>query len=172
LDKGIYHRKTHLVSKEVEAALVPDQENRLMKGTYVRICPRNTAELSAFLEWAVNVQEAISAQYGEPTEVQEIKEASDPQAIVERIATDKERYMAVWKKEAEDAAIILSIGAMNERSVAFRLEYFSSALVKAFNDRLAAEKQRAAELDAGKPAAEAGSPKPESPDPKPENPVQ
>ncbi len=154
LDKGIYHRKARLVGAEVEAAVVPDQENRVMKGTYVRICPRSTAELSRFLEWAVSVQDAISAQYGEPSEIQEIKEAADAEAIVDRIASGKDRYIAVWSREAEDASIILSIGAMNERSVVFRLEYFSTSLVKAFNERIEEDKAKAEEADPSKPKPE------------------
>lgn len=154
LDKGIYHRKARLVGVEVEAAVVTDQENRVMKGTYVRVCPRSTAELSHFLEWAVSVQDAISAQYGEPSEIQEIKEAADAPAIVDRIASGKDRYIAVWTREGEDASIILSIGAMNERSVVFRLEYFSTALLKAFNERLEADRVRAEEADPAKPKPE------------------
>lgn len=155
LDKGIYHRKARLVGEEVEAAVVPDQENRVMKGTYVRICPRSTAELSRFLEWAVSVQDAISAQYGEPSEIREVKEAADAEAIVDRIASGKDRYVAIWSRDGEDASIILSIGAMNERSVVFRLEYFSTALVKAFSERVEADRAKAEE------AADSAKPKPE-----------
>jgi len=154
LDKGIYHRKARLVGAEVEAAVVSDQENRVIKGTYVRVCPRSTAELSRFLEWAVSVQDAISAQYGDPSEIQEIKEAADAAAIVDRIASGKDRYIAIWNRDGEDASIILSIGAMNERSVAFRVEYFSTSLVKAFNERLEADRVRAEEADASKPKPE------------------
>jgi hypothetical protein len=153
LDKGIYHRKAHLVGAEVEAAIVPDQENRMMKGSYVRICPRSTAEVAKFLEWSVSVQDAISAQYGEPAEVQEVKEASDAEAVVERIASGKDRYMAVWKRDTEDASIIMSIGAMNERSVVFRLEYFSAALMRTFGERA-----KAAEAEAAQPKPDEAPP--------------
>jgi hypothetical protein len=158
LDKGIYHRKARLVGVEVEAAITADQESRVMKGSYVRVCPRSTDALSGFLEWAVNVQDAISAQYGDPAEVEEIKEATDAQAIVERIASGKDRYMAVWRRDAEDVSIILSIGAMNERSVVFRLDYFSSALVKAFTEKQESERLKPDEPEEAKP-----KPPPEAP---------
>jgi hypothetical protein len=149
-----------LVGVEVEAAITADPENRVVKGSYVRVCPRSTEELSPFLEWAVSVQDAISAQYGDPTEVQEIQEAADAAAIVDRIASGKARYIAAWRRDAEDGSILLSIGAMNERSVVFRLDYFSAALIKAFNERQENERLNPVEATEAKPGPTEAKPGP------------
>jgi hypothetical protein len=167
LEKGIYHRKARLVGVEVEAAITADPENRVVKGSYVRVCPRSTEELSPFLEWAVSVQDAISAQYGDPTEVQEIQEAADAAAIVDRIASGKARYIAAWRRDTEDGSILLSIGAMNERSVVFRLDYFSAALIKAFNERQENERLNPVEATEAKPGPSQAKPDPSQAKPDP-----
>ena len=126
---GRLRRKATLVGASVEAVLIPDHENRVMAGAYVRVCPRSTDSLAQFLEWAVGVQDAVDAEYGEPSAVHEISEAEDAAAVVERIANGKDFYEATWERQNDDGLIVLSIRVYNERSVVFRLEYMNRQLL-------------------------------------------
>ena len=129
---GRLRRKATLVGAGVEAVLIPDHENRVMAGAYVRICPRSTESLAPFLEWAVSVQDAIDAEYGEASTVHEVSEADDAAGVVERIANGKDFYEAIWERQPDDGFIVLSIRVFNERSVVFRLEYLNRVLLAAY----------------------------------------
>ena len=132
---GRLRRKATLVGAPVEAVLIPDQEKRIMAGAYVRICPRSTESLAPFLEWAVGVQDAIDAEYGEPSSVHEVSEADDAAGVVERIANGKDFYEAMWERQSDDGLIVLSIRVFNERSVVFRLEYLHRAMLAAYTEQ-------------------------------------
>ena len=129
---GRLRRKATLVGAAVEAVLIPDHENRVMAGAYVRVCPRSTESLAPFLEWAVGVQDAVDAEYGEPSAVHEVSEAEDAAAVVERIANGKDFYEATWERQSDDGFIVLSIRVFNERSVVFRLEYLNRQLLSEY----------------------------------------
>lgn len=129
---GRLRRKATLVGEAVEAVLIPDHENRVMAGAYVRVCPRSTESLAPFLEWAVGVQDAVDAEYGEPSTVHEVGEAEDAAAVVERIANGKDFYEAIWERQSDDGFIVLSIRVFNERSVVFRLEYLNRQLLSEY----------------------------------------
>lgn len=132
---GRFRRKATLVGAPVEAVLIPDHDKRIMAGAYVRICPRSTESLAPFLEWAVGVQDAIDAEYGEPSSVHEVSEAEDAAGVVERIANGKDFYEAMWERQSDDGLIVLSIRAFNERSVVFRLEYLNRAMLAAYTEQ-------------------------------------
>jgi hypothetical protein len=142
---GRLRRKATLVGAPVEAVLIPDNENRVMAGAYVRVCPRSTESLAPFLEWAVGVQDAVDAEYGEPSSVHEVSEADDAAAVVERIANGKDFYEATWEREGDDGFIVLSIRIFNERSVVFRLEYLNRQLLSQFT----AQQRNAAQAEPG-----------------------
>jgi hypothetical protein len=131
---GRLRRKATLVGAPVEAVLISDHERRVMAGAYIRICPRSTESLAPFLEWAVGVQGAIDAEYGEPSSVHEVSEADDAAGVVERIATGKDFYEAMWERQSDEGLIVLSIRAFNERSVVFRLEYLHRAMLAAYTE--------------------------------------
>ena len=131
---GRLRRKATLVGVPVEAVLIPDHEKRVMAGAYVRICPRSTESLAPFLEWAVGVQDAIDAEYGEPSSVHEVGEADDAAGVVERIATGKDFYEAMWERQSDEGLIVLSIRVFNERSVVFRLEYLHRMMLAAYTE--------------------------------------
>ena len=142
---GRLRRKATLVGAPVEAVLIPDHENRVMAGAYVRVCPRSTESLAPFLEWAVGVQDAVDAEYGEPSSVHEVSEADDAAAVVERIANGKDFYEATWEREGDDGFIVLSIRIFNERSVVFRLEYLNRQLLSQYT----AQQRNAAQAEPG-----------------------
>jgi hypothetical protein len=143
---GRFRRKATLVGAPVEAVLIPDHKKRIMAGAYVRICPRSTESLAPFLEWAVGVQDAIDAEYGEPSSVHEVSEADDAAGVVERIATGRDFYEALWERQSDDGLIVLSIRAFNERSVVFRLEYLHRAMLAAYTEQQKEEAQQKEEL--------------------------
>jgi hypothetical protein len=136
---GRLRRKATLVGALVEAVLIPDHEKRVMAGAYVRICPRSTESLAPFLEWAVGVQDAIDAEYGEASSVHEVGEADDAAGVVERIASGKDFYEAMWERQSDDGLIVLSIRTFNERSVVFRLEYLNRSMLAAYTEQQKAE---------------------------------
>ena len=142
---GRLRRKATLVGAAVEAVLIPDNENRVMAGAYVRVCPRSTESLAPFLEWAVGVQDAVDAEYGEPSAVHEVSEADDAAAVVERIANGKDFYEATWERQGDDGFIVLSIRVFNERSVVFRLEYLDRQLLSEYT----AQQRKAAQPELG-----------------------
>ena len=120
---GKRHRKAELLGSEVEAVLTTDAQNRLIMGSYVRVASRQAEALTPFLEWAVNVQDAVSALYGEPIRVHSVEGATDAGEVVRKIAAGEDFYQATWEREVEDGMIDLSIRVFNERSVVFRMEY-------------------------------------------------
>lgn len=142
---GRLRRKATLVGAAVEAVLIPNHENRVMAGAYVRVCPRSTESLAQFLEWAVGVQDAVDAEYGEPSTVHEVSEADDAAAVVERIANGKDFYEATWERQSDDGFIVLSIRVFNERSVVFRLEYLNRQLLSEYT----AQQRTAAQPEPG-----------------------
>ena len=116
-----------------------------MAGAYVRVCPRSTESLAPFLEWAVGVQDAVDAEYGEPSSVHEVSEADDAASVVERIANGKDFYEATWEREGDNGFIVLSIRIFNERSVVFRLEYLNRQLLSQYT----AQQRNAAQAEPG-----------------------
>ena len=129
---GKRHRKAELLGSEVEAVLTTDGQNRLIMGSYVRVASRQAEALTPFLEWAVNVQDAVSALYGEPIRVHSVDGATDAVEVVRKIAAGEDFYQATWEREAEDGMIDLSIRVFNERSVVFRMEYRARQLYVGF----------------------------------------
>jgi hypothetical protein len=157
---GRLRRKATLVGAPVEAVLIPDHEKRIMAGAYVRICPRSTESLAPFLEWAVGVQDAIDAEYGEPSSVHEVSEADDAAGVVERIANGKDFYEAMWERQSDDGLIVLSIRVFNERSVVFRLEYLHRAMLAAYTEQQkeeARQKEEAQQKEENQQKAEGAS---------------
>jgi hypothetical protein len=143
---GKRHRKAELLGSEVEAVLTADVQNRLIMGSYVRVASRQPEALTPFLEWAVNVQDAVSALYGEPIRVHSVDGATDAGEVVRKIAAGEDFYQATWEREMEDGMIDLSIRVFNERSVVFRMEYRARQLYTGFVEAQAAK-------DAAKDAA-------------------
>jgi hypothetical protein len=131
---GKRHRKAELLGSEVEAVLTTDAQNRLIMGSYVRVASRQAEALTPFLEWAVNVQDAVSALYGEPIRVHSVEGATDAGEVVRKIAAGEDFYQATWEREVEDGMIDLSIRVFNERSVVFRMEYRARQLYGGFID--------------------------------------
>jgi predicted nucleic acid-binding Zn-ribbon protein len=129
---GKRHRKAELLGSEVEAVLTTDGQNRLIMGSYVRVASRQAEALTPFLEWAVNVQDAVSALYGEPIRVHSVEGATDAVEVVRKIAAGEDFYQATWEREVEDGMIDLSIRVFNERSVVFRMEYRARQLYVGF----------------------------------------
>lgn len=129
---GKRHRKAELLGSEVEAVLTTDAQNRLIMGSYVRVASRQAEALTPFLEWAVNVQDAVSALYGEPIRVHSVEGATDAGEVVSKIAAGEDFYQATWEREVEDGMIDLSIRVFNERSVVFRMEYRARQLYVGF----------------------------------------
>jgi hypothetical protein len=129
---GKRHRKAELLGSEVEAVLTADTQNRLIMGSYVRVASRQADSLTPFLEWAVNVQDAVSALYGEPIRVHSVDGAVDAVEVVRKIAAGEDYYQATWERENEEGMIDLSIRVFNERSVVFRMEYRSRQYYAAF----------------------------------------
>jgi hypothetical protein len=138
---GKRHRKAELLGSEVEAVLTADTQNRLIMGSYVRVAPRQPEALSPFLEWAVNVQDAVSALYGEPVRVHSVEGATDAVEVVRKISAGEDYYQASWEREPEEGMIDLSIRVFNERSVVFRMEYRSRQLYTGFMEAQAAAKE-------------------------------
>jgi hypothetical protein len=138
---GKRHRKAELLGSEVEAVLTADTQNRLIMGSYVRVAPRQPEALSPFLEWAVNVQDAVSALYGEPVRVHSVDGATDAVEVVRKISAGEDYYQASWERDAEDGVIDLSIRVFNERSVVFRMEYRARQLYTGFMEAQAAAKE-------------------------------
>ncbi len=136
---GKRHRKAELLGSEVEAVLTADVQNRLIMGSYVRVASRQPDALTPFLEWAVNVQDAVSALYGEPIRVHSVDGATDAVEVVRKIAAGEDFYQATWEREAEDGMIDLSIRVFNERSVVFRMEYRARQLYSGFVEGQAAK---------------------------------
>lgn len=129
---GKRHRKAELLGSEVEAVLTTDAQNRLIMGSYVRVAARQPEALTPFLEWAVNVQDAVSALYGEPIRVHSVEGATDAVEVVRKISAGEDFYQATWEREAEEGMIDLSIRVFNERSVVFRMEYRARQLYSGF----------------------------------------
>ncbi len=129
---GKRHRKAELLGSEVEAVLTADVQNRLIMGSYVRVASRQPEALTPFLEWAVNVQDAVSALYGEPIRVHSVEGATEAGEVVRKIAAGEDFYQATWERESEDGMIDLSIRVFNERSVVFRMEYRARQLYTGF----------------------------------------
>jgi hypothetical protein len=129
---GKRHRKAELLGSEVEAVLTADVQNRLIMGSYVRVASRQPEALTPFLEWAVNVQDAVSALYGEPIRVHSVEGATEAGEVVRKIAAGEDFYQATWERESEDGMIDLSIRVFNERSVVFRMEYRARKLYTGF----------------------------------------
>ena len=135
---GKRHRKAELLGSEVEAVLTADGQNRLIMGSYVRVASRQAESLTPFLEWAVNVQDAVSALYGEPIRVHSVDGAVDAVEVVRKIAAGEDYYQASWERENEEGMIDLSIRVFNERSVVFRMEYRARQYYAAFMEGQAA----------------------------------
>ncbi len=129
---GRLHRKVELLGQGVEAVLVPDAQGRLVMGAYVRICSKQIPELTPFLEWAVSVQDSLSAQWGPPSDIHQISGVEDPAEVVEKVSRGEDFYQAIWEREGQDTQVVLSIRSWNERSVAFRLEYKSLSLTRQY----------------------------------------
>jgi hypothetical protein len=136
---GKRHRKAELLGSEVEAVLTTDAQNRLIMGSYVRVASRQAESLTPFLEWAVNVQDAVSALYGEPIRVHSVEGATDAVEVVRKIAAGEDFYQATWERDVEDGMIDLSIRVFNERSVVFRMEYRARQLYGGFVEGQAAK---------------------------------
>jgi hypothetical protein len=152
---GKRHRKAELLGSEVEAVLTADSQSRLIMGSYVRVAFRQPEALTPFLEWAVNVQDAVSALYGEPIRVHSVEGATDAAEVVRKIAAGEDYYQATWEREAEDGMIDLSIRVFNERSVVFRMEYRARRLYQTHVEEQAAKDNsvKDASKDAPKDAA-------------------
>jgi len=147
---GKRHRKAELLGAGVEAVLTPDDLDHLVMGSYVRVAARQPESLSPFLEWAVNVQDAVSALYGQPSRMHQITGAMEAAEVVRKISSGEDFYEAIWEREGDDTAMVLSIRVFNERSVVFRLEYRSRELTLAALERQAAAAERtASELGKG-----------------------
>jgi len=147
---GKRHRKAELLGAGVEAVLTPDDLDHLVMGSYVRVAARQPESLSPFLEWAVNVQDAVSALYGQPSRMHQITGASEAAEVVRKISSGEDFYEAIWERDGDDTAMVLSIRVFNERSVVFRLEYRSRELTQAALERQAAAAERtASELGKG-----------------------
>ena len=159
---GKRHRKAELLGAGVEAVLTPDDLDHLVMGSYVRVAARQPEQLSPFLEWAVNVQDAVSALYGQPSRMHQITGANEAAEVVRKISSGEDFYEAIWEREGDDTAMVLSIRVFNERSVVFRLEYRSRELTQAALERQAAAAERTAtELGKG-PKDGDGAPTPPS----------
>jgi TolA-binding protein len=130
--QGNRHRKAELLNASVEAVLSQDDQGRFIMGSYVRVVPRQTEAITPFLEWAVNAQDAVSALYGEPSQIHQIQGASDAAEVVRKIVSAEDYYQATWERDGEDTMMDLSIRVFNERTVVFRLEYRSRELTTAF----------------------------------------
>jgi len=141
---GKRHRKAELLGAGVEAVLTPDDLDHLVMGSYVRVAARQPESLSPFLEWAVNVQDAVSALYGQPSRMHQITGATEAAEVVRKISSGEDFYEAIWEREGDDTAMVLSIRVFNERSVVFRLEYRSRELTVAALERQAAATERTA----------------------------
>jgi len=120
---GRFQKASDLVGQSVTAVLVPDKEGRLQTGAYVRLCPKDLAELTPFLEWAVSVQDQMSVSWGDPTTIHQIAGVTDISEVVLKIKDGGDYYEAVWGREGEKTRVVLSIRSMSERNVVFRLEY-------------------------------------------------
>lgn len=136
---GKRHRKAELLGSEVEAVLTADSQGRLIMGSYVRVAFRQPDSLTPFLEWAVNVQDAVSALYGEPIRVHSVEGASEAVEVVRKISAGEDYYQASWERESEDGMIDMSIRVFNERSVVFRMEYRARRLYLAYMAEQAAK---------------------------------
>ena len=130
--QGKRHRKAELLNAPVEAVLSQDDQGRFIMGSYVRVVPRQAEAITPFLEWAVNAQDAVSALYGEPSQIHQVQDASDAAEVVRKIVSAEDYYQATWEREGEDTMMDLSIRVFNERTVVFRLEYRSRELSIAF----------------------------------------
>jgi hypothetical protein len=150
--QGKRHRKAELLNAPVEAVLSQDDQGRFIMGSYVRVVPRQAEAITPFLEWAVNAQDAVSALYGEPSQIHQVQGASDAAEVVRKIVSAEDYYQATWERDGEDTMMDLSIRVFNERTVVFRLEYRSRDLATAF-----AMKQSAATQSSGQ---EPSSPNP------------
>ena len=156
---GKRHRKAELLGAGVEAVLTPDDLDHLLMGSYVRVAARQPESLAPFLEWAVNVQDAVSALYGQPSRMHQITGATEAAEVVKKISTGEDFYEAVWERDGDDTIMTLSIRVFNERSVVFRLEYRSRELTAAALERQAAAAERVA-TELGKEPKAGSSAKP------------
>ncbi len=138
---GKKHRKAELLGAEVEAVLTSDSDGRLVMGSYVRVAARQQEALVPFLEWVVNVQDAVSALYGEPTRIHQVDGATEAIDVVRKIASGEDFYQATWERDAEECLIDLSIRVFNERSVVFRMEYRHRPLYTALMEKLEAKEE-------------------------------
>ena len=148
------HRKAELLGAQVEAVLSPDDEGRLIMGSYVRLIGTDPAAVSPFLEWAVNAQDAVSELYGNPSAIHQVEGASAAADVVRKISAGEDYYEALWEREGEDTMLGLSIRLFNNRSVVFRLEYTSRNLAAAFARRKKANQEATPETQPEKPAQE------------------
>jgi outer membrane murein-binding lipoprotein Lpp len=160
---GKRHRKAELLGAGVEAVLTPDDLDHLVMGSYVRVAARQPESLSPFLEWAVNVQDAVSALYGQPSRMHQISGATEATEVVRKISSGEDFYEAAWERDGDDTTMTLSIRVFNERSVVFRLEYRSRELTTAALERQAAAAERtAAELGKDTKEGTPGKPAPQT----------
>lgn len=148
---GKRYRKAELFGVPVEAVLNSDEEGRLIMGSYVRVVDRHPSAVAPFLEWAVNSQDAVSALYGEPSNIHQVEDAADAAGVTKKIASGEDFYEAVWEREGEDTLINLSIRLFMEQKVIFRLEYRSRELAAAFAQRQAAKADATPEKATAKP---------------------
>ena len=156
---GKRHRKAELLGSEVEAVLTADSKGRLIMGSYVRVAYRQPDSLTPFLEWAVNVQDAVSALYGEPIRVHSVEGATEAAEVVRKISAGEDYYQASWERESEDGVIDMSIRVFNERSVVFRMEYRARRLYVAYMSEQAGKDAQRDEVrdDAAKSASKDAS---------------
>jgi hypothetical protein len=74
----------------------------------------------------------------------QITGATEAAEVVRKISSGEDFYEAIWEREGDDTAMVLSIRVFNERSVVFRLEYRSRELTLAALERQAAAAERTA----------------------------
>lgn len=132
---GRWHRKAALLGAPVEVVLSPDEEGRVIMGSYVRIIGRQPEVVAQFLEWVVKCQDEVSALYGNPSAVHQVEGASEAAELVQKINTGEDYYEALWQRADEDTMINLSVRLFSERGIVFRLEYRSRQLAEAFAQR-------------------------------------
>jgi hypothetical protein len=133
------HKPTTLADERVQAVLIPDHDGRLTVGAYVRISNQPDSELVPFLEWALTVQDAVTAKFGRPTSVHVVKNAATETEIVRKIREGSDFYECTWEDPFRQCLITLGVSGKNSRLVVFRLEYKSIPLTRSYLNRKMAE---------------------------------
>jgi hypothetical protein len=111
----------------------------LTVGAYVRISNQPDSELVPFLEWALTVQDAVTAKFGRPTSVHVVKNAATETEIVRKIREGSDFYECTWEDPFRQCLITLGVSGKNSRLVVFRLEYKSIPLTRSYLNRKMAE---------------------------------